>query len=97
MVRSVDIHALSDFQRNARRHIQQLRRSGRANVLTLNGRAAVVIQDVAAYEKLLDRIDRAEAIAGIQRGIEDMRARRTRPVKHLHAAMKKRLDALRRA
>jgi predicted transcriptional regulator len=44
----------------------------------------MVVQDVKSYKKLLDAIDRAEAIEGIRRGLEDVKAGRTRPAKEVH-------------
>jgi len=44
--------------------------------LTINGKAEVVVQDAAAYQTLLDRLD---AIEGIQCGLADVKAGRTKP------------------
>jgi prevent-host-death family protein len=58
-----------DFQRNAKAYLERIRRSGRPIVLTVNGKAAAVVHDAAGYQKLLDAIDRAEALEGIRRGL----------------------------
>jgi PHD/YefM family antitoxin component YafN of YafNO toxin-antitoxin module len=79
MIRTSEIHSLTDFQRNAREHIHRLRQSGRPAVLTVNGKAEVVVQDAEAYQELLDRLDRAEAIVGINRGLVSMRRGEGRP------------------
>jgi prevent-host-death family protein len=73
MIRTSEIHSLTDFQRNARDYIRRLRQSGHPAVLTVNGKAEVVVQDAEAYQALLDRLDRAEAIVGINRGLVSMR------------------------
>lgn len=73
MFKPSEIHSLTDFQRNAREHIRRLRQSGRPAVLTVNGRAELVVQDAQAYQDLLDRLDRAEAIVGINRGLVSLR------------------------
>lgn len=73
MIKTSDIYSLTEFQRNAREHVNRLRDTGRPEILTVNGRAGLVVQDAAAYQELLDRLDRAEAIAGIRRGLESMR------------------------
>jgi prevent-host-death family protein len=69
MVSLTDIHSLTDFQRNAKAYLERIRRSGRPIVLTVNGKAAAVVHDGAGYQKLLDAIDRAEALEGIRRGL----------------------------
>ena len=45
MIEPQDIHSLSDFQRSAKTHIARLKKTGRASVLTVNGKAAVVVAD----------------------------------------------------
>ena len=64
-----DIYSLSDFQRKTREHIDRLKQTGKPAVLTVNGKAELVVQDAAAYQAFLDLIDRAEAIIGIQAGL----------------------------
>jgi hypothetical protein len=68
MIKTNDIHSLTDFQRNTRDHVVRHRETGRPAVLTVNGKAELVVQDAAAYQDLLERLERAETIAGIQRG-----------------------------
>ena len=53
MVHLEDIHSLTDFQRNTKEHIQRLKETGRPEVLTVNGKAEIVVQDAASYQKLL--------------------------------------------
>jgi len=79
MIHLQDIHSLTEFQRNARQHIERLKATGRPEVLTINGKAEVVIQDAESYQKLLERIDRAEAIEGIRQGLESMERGEGRP------------------
>ncbi|HLL83828.1 MAG TPA: type II toxin-antitoxin system Phd/YefM family antitoxin [Longimicrobium sp.] len=67
-----DIYSLSDFQRKTREHIERLKQTGKTTVLTVNGKAELVVQDASAYQALLDRVDEAEAIVGIQRGLDSM-------------------------
>ena len=40
-----DIHSLTDFQRNVKDHLKHLKETGRPEILTVNGKAAVVVQD----------------------------------------------------
>lgn len=48
-----DIHSLTDFKRKTIQFMKQLKTQRRPIVLTVNGRAAVVIQDPDSYQKLL--------------------------------------------
>jgi hypothetical protein len=73
MIDLEDIQSLTDFQRDAKRHIQRLKRTGKPQVLTVNGRAELVIQDAKSYQKLLHLIERAEAIAAVRDGLKSVK------------------------
>lgn len=64
-----DIYSLSDFQRKTREHVERLKLTGKPTVLTVNGKAEIVVQNASAYQALLDLVDQAEAIIAIQRGL----------------------------
>ncbi|HEX6895142.1 MAG TPA: type II toxin-antitoxin system prevent-host-death family antitoxin [Bryobacteraceae bacterium] len=52
---------MTDFKRRTTDVVARLRDTGRAVVLTTNGRADVVVQDAASYQKLLDRLQSYES------------------------------------
>ena len=78
---SKDIHSLSDFKRNTTDFVTQMRANGHPVVLTINGKAELVVQDAASYQQLLNRIDELEALEGIRRGLEDVKAGRVTPLR----------------
>ena len=47
-----DIHPLTDFKRNTAAFLEQLRETGEPVVLTINGKAELVVQDARSYQKL---------------------------------------------
>lgn len=73
MVDIRDIRSLTDFQRNTKAHLRRLKNTGRPEVLTVNGRAELIVQDAASYEETID------AIIGIQRGLDSMKAGTGKP------------------
>jgi len=73
MISVQDIRSLTDFQRHTKAHLKRLKASGRPTVLTVNGKAELIVQDAAAFEEMLD------AIRGIQRGLEAMKAGSGKP------------------
>ncbi len=75
-----EVFSLTEFQRNAREHVERLGKSGKPQVLTINGRAAVVVQDAAAYQRLLDEKQELEVIAGLRRGLDALKRGETRPI-----------------
>ena len=56
-----NIHSLTDFNRNANAYVEQLQATQLPLVLTVNGKAAVVVQEAGAFQSLIDRIKSMEA------------------------------------
>jgi hypothetical protein len=50
-------------------------------VLTVKGKAAAVVQDAQAYQRLLDIAAQADAEEGIRQGLEDVREGEVRPAR----------------
>ena len=75
-----DIRSLNDFKRNTSKLLERLKKTGTPLVLTINGRAEVVVQDAEAYQEL---VQRAETIEGLQRGLADVKAGRTKPAREV--------------
>jgi PHD/YefM family antitoxin component YafN of YafNO toxin-antitoxin module len=63
------IHSLTDFLRNHKAHVARLKKTQAPEVLTVNGKAAVVVQDAASYQAMLDRLHHMETLAAIQEGM----------------------------
>jgi prevent-host-death family protein len=55
-----NIHSLTDFKRNANAYVEQLQATQLPLVLTVNGKAAVVVQEAGAFQSLIDRIKSME-------------------------------------
>jgi PHD/YefM family antitoxin component YafN of YafNO toxin-antitoxin module len=86
---SKDIHSLSDFKRNTSEFLERMRGSGHPLVLTINGKAELVVQDAVSYQKLLERVDEMEALEGIQHGLADVEAGRVAPLKEFEKEFRK--------
>ncbi|MBK5293220.1 MAG: type II toxin-antitoxin system Phd/YefM family antitoxin [Acidobacteriia bacterium] len=85
----VNIHSLSDFQRNAKDHIRKLKKSGKPAVLTVNGEAEVVVQSAGAYQKLMDDRELLDGIRSISRGLEQAKRGEGRAMREFLAALAK--------
>lgn len=72
-----DIQALTTFRNNAAAFLLRLKKTKRPVVLTVNGKAAAVVQDAAAYQRLLDIAAQADALEGIRQGRDDVKMGRT--------------------
>ena len=83
-----DINSLSDFKRNTLEFIRQMKETGEPVVLTVNGRAEIVVQDAAAYQILLEQVERLQAIEAIKRGLQDVETGRTIPLVEFETEMR---------
>ena len=82
------IHPLTDFLRNHKAHVARLKETGTPEVLTVNGRAEVVVQDAASYQELMDRLQHMESVAAIREGIESAERGELKPAAQVFAEMK---------
>lgn len=70
-----EIRSVTEFQRNIKDYIGRLKEKKTPLVLTVNGRAELVVQDAESYQLLMERLERAEtqrseAPASIPRSVE---------------------------
>jgi hypothetical protein len=80
---------LTSFTREPADKLKTIKTDGEPLILTVGGKAKYVIHDAASYRKLLDALDKAEAIAGIRRGLEDVAKGKTRPIDQVIAEKKR--------
>ena len=88
---SRDIDSLSNFKRNTPEFLRQLKKSGQPVVLTVNGRAELVVQDTASYQKLIEqaaRAQRADELESLRVAVEELKAGKGTPVEELFADMR---------
>ncbi len=76
-----DIQPLTTFRNNSVAFLQQLKKTKRPVVLTVNGKAVAVVQDAEAYRRLLDIAAQADGEEGIRQGREDVAKGRVSPVR----------------
>jgi PHD/YefM family antitoxin component YafN of YafNO toxin-antitoxin module len=105
MFRSDDIHPVTDFVRNHKRHHQHLRETGRPEVLTINGTPELVLQDVRAFERAADeaqklreenralreRLEELETLRGLDEAYAEMERGEGRPMEEALPALRERL------
>jgi len=95
-----DIDTLTRFKRETPKFLGRLRKTGGPIVLTVNGRAEIVIQDADAYQEMMRRARRAlhEAeVAAIKEGLTDADAGRGRPATEVFRDLDARLKAMMKA
>ena len=87
-----DIQSLTTFRRRSGDFMKQLKKSKRPVVLTVKGKAAAIVQDAEAYQRLLDIAASADAEEGVRQGLEDVAHGRTRPAKEVFDEIRRKHD-----
>jgi len=87
-----DIQSLTTFRRQSSDFMKQLKKSKRPVVLTVNGKAAAIVQDVAAYQRLLDLAASADEEEAIRQVLDDVAHGRTRPAREAFDEIRRKYD-----
>jgi prevent-host-death family protein len=87
-----DIQSLTTFRRRSGDFMKQLKKSKRPVVLTVKGKAAAIVQDAGAYQRLLDIAASAAAEEGIRQGLDDVKHGRTRPAREVFDEIRRKHD-----
>lgn len=74
-----EVRSVTDFQRNAKEYVGKLKGSKTPLVLTVNGRAELVVQDAASYQEMLDRLEELETVEAVRFGMLQAKQGKTRP------------------
>jgi prevent-host-death family protein len=91
-----DVLSLTDFKRRSAELLERMRKYRRPLVLTVNGKAELVVQTAEDYQRLVDEVEKTQAIEGIRRGLESMRAGQGRPAEEVFAELESQYPYLRR-
>ena len=84
------IHPLTDFLRNHKEHVARLKETRTPQVLTINGKAEIVLLDAESYQEMMEQIHRIETIAAIREGLAAAERGELKPAEQVFAEMKAR-------
>lgn len=73
-----DIRPITDLKKHMREVLDQVRKTGRSVILTVNGRADAVLLDAKPYEKHLEASNLARLLGPAE---ADIAAGRTKPIR----------------
>jgi prevent-host-death family protein len=88
-----DIHPLTDFKRNTSEFLKQLRETGEPVVLTINGKAELVVQDARSYQRLRELTERLQTMEAVQESLGTMKRSEGRPLDDVFRDLEKRFAA----
>lgn len=69
----------------------RMKRTRRPVVLTVNGKAELVVQDAASYQQILERLERFVAVEAIRIGIAAAEEGRVKPARQALAELQDKL------
>lgn len=93
MISLKDIKSLTAFKRNTNEYVKRIKKSGSPLVLTINGRAELIVQDAESYQRMLEVLDRAETVEALREGLESVRQGRTMSLDEFDKEVRKRIRA----
>lgn len=93
MIGLKDIESLTAFKRNTTEYLKKIKKSGNPLVLTVNGKAEIVVQDAESYQRMLELLDRAETIEAVREGLESVRQGKTMSLDQFDKEMRKKIRA----
>ena len=88
MIKTSGIDSLTNFQKNAKAFVGELEASKEPLVLTVNGKAKLVVQDALAYQAMLDELERVRFIEAVRQGLKESEQGLGRPAEEVVAEMK---------
>lgn len=74
-----DIMSLSTFKRDSNKVMRQMKKTKEPVVLTVNGKAAVVVQDAESYQELLELKERSEVVEILRQRLASRSLKKGRP------------------
>ncbi|HEX8424242.1 MAG TPA: type II toxin-antitoxin system Phd/YefM family antitoxin [Pyrinomonadaceae bacterium] len=91
MISLKDIESLTAFKRNTTEYVKKIKKSGNPMILTVNGKAEIVVQDAESYQRMLELLDRAETIEAVREGLESVRQGKTMSLDGFDKEMRKKI------
>ena len=90
---SKDIHSLTEFKRNTTQFLEHLKQTKDPLVLTVDGKAALVVQDAESYQTLLEAAELVETLKGVKRGLEEMKQGKGKKAEEFFSELFDKLDS----
>ena len=92
MINIKSIQSLTDFKRNTNQYLKEIRKTRRPLVLTVNGKAELVVLDAESFQEFLDKIEYEEGVRDIKAGIESFEKGESRNADEAFAELAKKYD-----
>ena len=93
MYTTSDIYSVSDFNRKPGEHIKRLKETKKPEVLTVNGKAAVVMVDPESYDQLVKDAELVRTLTTISQAQAEHEAGQSESIDSVFARLKGDLKA----
>jgi len=87
MIQPIGMTSLADFLTNAEQLVDRLKQSKDPLLLTVNGKAKLVVQDAEAYQAMVGELERSRFIQAVQMGLKEAQRGESRPADEVFAEM----------
>jgi PHD/YefM family antitoxin component YafN of YafNO toxin-antitoxin module len=88
MIKATGIDSLTNFQKNAKVFTTRLEETKEPLVLTVNGKPKLIIQDVDAYQSMLDELEHSRFVEAVRQGLRESEQGLGRSAEEVFAEMK---------
>lgn len=82
-----DIQSLSTFKRDTAKIMRQIKRTKEPVILTVNGKAALVVQDAESYQKLLKMKDHIETVDILRKRLASLKEKKGLPAEEFSPSL----------
>jgi PHD/YefM family antitoxin component YafN of YafNO toxin-antitoxin module len=88
MIKTTGIDSLTSFQKNIKSFVHRLEETKEPIVLTVNGKAKLVVQDAEAYQQMVDEVERGRFLEAVRQGLREAQEGQARPAEEVFAQMR---------
>ena len=93
MYTTTDIYPLSDFNRKTSEHIKRIHETKKPEILTVNGKAAIVVVDPESYDKMAQNQELLQTLKNIAIANEQHESGQSKPAKQVFQELTDELKA----
>ena len=87
-IKATSVDSLTNFQKNTKEVVLNLEKTGEPMLLTVNGKAKLVVQDAEAYQQMLDELEHSRCIASLRKALQEYEEGKSRPAEEVFQEMK---------
>lgn len=92
MIELQNIRSLTDFQRNTGQFLTQMKQNGKPLVLTVNGKAELIVQDAQSYQKLLDELEHLKSVEALIEALDEFEQGKGQPAREALSQLRRKLN-----